>query len=362
MTYPERKDCKNLSGSEPCAHNKKTRIPCSACDHYVPLSFRILIIKLGAAGDVVRSTPILHQLRKSYPGSEITWVTDFPELIPAAYVDRILKYSWESSSFLSEEKFDLLLSLEKEKAPCALTNKIDAKVKKGFFYSSSGKILPIDDEAKRKWETGIDDGKMLQDTRHYVEELFEICGHQWSGESYILPEFKKKRLLNKNCTVVGINPGAGRRWKTRVLNIKKIKELIDLLLSTGNEVILLGGPEEDPMNKELLKKYNVHYYGVNPIREFMNIVDNCDIIITTVSMTLHLAIGLNKKTILLNNVFNKNEFYLYGNGFIIEPKLDCLACYKTLFDENCPVADCTLLYDIEEIYRSLESIRTQTSR
>ncbi|GAB6283123.1 MAG: hypothetical protein STSR0008_18790 [Ignavibacterium sp.] len=52
-------------------------------------------------------------------------------------------------------------------------------------------------------------------------------------------------------------------------------------------------------------------------------MNNCDLVVTAVTMGMHLAIGLKKQLILFNNVFNKNEFYLYGRGEILEPDFDC---------------------------------------
>ncbi len=43
-------------------------------------------------------------------------------------------------------------------------------------------------------------------------------------------------------------------------------------------------------------------------------------------MAMHIAVALKKKIILFNNIFNKNEFYLYGRGEIIEPEPKC-ECY-----------------------------------
>ena len=43
-----------------------------------------------------------------------------------------------------------------------------------------------------------------------------------------------------------------------------------------------------------------------------------------VSMALHVALGLKKKVVLFNNVFNSKEFELYGLGEIVEPEgYDC---------------------------------------
>ena len=50
---------------------------------------------------------------------------------------------------------------------------------------------------------------------------------------------------------------------------------------------------------------------------------------------MHIAIGLEKKIILLNNIFNEHEFELYGLGKIIQPEVDCLGCYKTECSKNC---------------------------
>ena len=51
---------------------------------------------------------------------------------------------------------------------------------------------------------------------------------------------------------------------------------------------------------------------------------------------MHIAIALGKKIVLLNNIFNKNEFELYGLGEILQPEgKDCLGCYKNSCEEKC---------------------------
>ena len=49
-------------------------------------------------------------------------------------------------------------------------------------------------------------------------------------------------------------------------------------------------------------------------------------------MTLHIALGLEKKVVLLNNIFNKNDFEMYGLGVIVEPNVLC-GCY---YSPVCP--------------------------
>ena len=320
---------------------------------------RILILKVGAAGEVIRNTPLLTKLRQLHPGAEITWLTNFPELVPKKLVDRILRFNWESANILTEERFDLLLSLDKENVVCALANKITADVKKGFCYSDKGKILPFDSHAERKWRTGIDDVEMLENRKHYVEVIFEICGYQWSGEEYVLPDFKREKLIDNGKLVVGINTGAGQLWRTRIPHEVKLKEIIESLLARDYEVLLLGGPDEDQKNTYLSNKYKIQYFGVRSFTDFINIMDNCHAIITPVTMALHIAIGLGKHIILLNNIFNKHEFHLYGRGTTLEPDLNCLGCYKKDFDDKCPVSDCTHLYENEKILKYLKAVEEE---
>jgi heptosyltransferase-2 len=52
-------------------------------------------------------------------------------------------------------------------------------------------------------------------------------------------------------------------------------------------------------------------------------------------MALHIAIALNKKLVLFNNIFNRNEFELYGLGEIIEPDVECLGCFKGECPKQC---------------------------
>src|SRR5205085_10293177 len=77
-----------------------------------------------------------------------------------------------------------------------------------------------------------------------------------------------------------------------------------------------------------------YYPGTFPLNEFVAIIANCDLIVTAVSMAMHLAIGLNKPVILFNNIFNKNEFELYNRGEIIEPEGGCDCYYGNSCSRN----------------------------
>src|ERR1051326_3758961 len=88
-------DCRHFRGEIPCLPNKLRGKVCE-CDEYDPIKTKILIIKLGALGDVIRSTPLVTRFKKIYPNLHITWVTLSPEILPKDQIDKILPFDFKS--------------------------------------------------------------------------------------------------------------------------------------------------------------------------------------------------------------------------------------------------------------------------
>ena len=68
-------DCKYFPGDRPCVFNKIKGQLCNDCSYYSPVGFKVLIIKLDAVGDVLRTTSILPSIKRKFPDSHITWLT-----------------------------------------------------------------------------------------------------------------------------------------------------------------------------------------------------------------------------------------------------------------------------------------------
>ncbi len=77
---------------------------------------KVLLIKTGAAGDIVRTTVLLNALK-----GEITWVAEskYVDILPddQPSLERVLSIE-EAAEKLTQEKFDLTISLEEDSA-CA---------------------------------------------------------------------------------------------------------------------------------------------------------------------------------------------------------------------------------------------------
>ncbi len=52
-------------------------------------------------------------------------------------------------------------------------------------------------------------------------------------------------------------------------------------------------------------------------------------------MATHITIGLSKRIVLFNNIFNHHEFELYGLGEILKPDFDCTCYYSPVCPNDC---------------------------
>lgn len=347
-------DCRYFRGDRPCDPHKQTGAKCGDCPEYDKTNERILIIKLGAAGDVIRTTPLLRKIKSLYPQSEITWLTHYPELLPMA-VDHRLVFNLENILWLQTQEFSRLYNLDKDKEACALTTLIQAKEKRGFALRN-GKCSPIDKLAFHKWETGIWDDVNRENKKSYPEEIFEIGGFEFKREKYILEVQEHKDWPEFERPLIGLNTGCGERWETRGWPKNRWTELATELREKNFGVLLLGGPREDDKNKSIEEESGALYLGNFEVNTFIDLVNQCDLVVTAVTLALHIAIGLNKKVLLFNNVFNKNEFELYGLGKIMEPDVSCLGCYRSECDLRFDGQTCMELINPQEVAEKCQKL------
>jgi len=242
ITKTVKTDCRFFRGGIPCLYHKKFGVKCEDCKYYDKVAERILIIKLKAAGDIIRTTPILRKIKEKFPHSEISWLTCFPKLVPSL-VDNILDFNLQNILWLFAQKFDFLFNLDKDKEACSLAELIKAKVKKGFELKD-GKCAPIDKNAFSKWKTGIWDDINKKNKKSYPQEIFELCGFDFSGEKYILEIEKHTKWPVFIHPLIGLNTGYGEQWKVREYPKARWVELVRKLRKAGYGVLILGGRKE----------------------------------------------------------------------------------------------------------------------
>jgi ADP-heptose:LPS heptosyltransferase len=331
-----RTDCRHFRGHVPCAPHKAHGHHCDGCPEFRARAGRILLIKLGAAGDVIRTTPLLEPLRREYPDHVLTWVTEFPALLPTV-VDDPRPFSLETLVWLRRTRFDLVINLDKDRQACALTREVAADRLLGFTQDDDGVCVPVtgagegpDAAARHKYLTGLFDDVNQACTQSYPQEIFAICGYEFAGQEYVVdrPAAAPAFDLPSGKTTVGLNTGCGGRWTSRLWPEESWAQLARELMAAGHAVVLLGGPEEDAKNQRLAAATGACYPGHFDLKTFIGLMDRCDLVVSAVTMAMHIALGLGKKLVLLNNIFNPHEFELYGRGVIVGPQQACTCFFQ----------------------------------
>jgi ADP-heptose:LPS heptosyltransferase len=352
-------DCMHYLGDRPCRPHRESGHRCT-CVHFRAVERRGVIIKLGAAGDVLRSTPLLRALQPLDSGCKILWVTHSPELIPgeaceavrpiAATLARIVHGTW-----------DFCWNLDKDPEACAIAASTKANDYRGYTLRN-GVPYPVNEAAWHKFATGIDDPYSRANRCNYVEEIFNIAGLPYRKEEYWLrspSEFARRRAaeLLPRSGVIGLNIGAGKRWPSRIWPMEYWIELIKLLKGHGFSPVLLGGPEEIEMSEQLVAQTGCVASGVQPLEVFYAMIAQCKCVVTAVTMAMHLAIGARTPLVLLNNIFNPHEFELYGRGEIIGPPTPCDCYYDSVCrtGRNC-INEILPSTVFEAVLRALKSV------
>ena len=342
-------DCKLFPGNRPCIPNKSEGIMCPDCNYYEAVGMKILIIKLDALGDVLRTTSILPVLKRLYPSSHITWLTrnNAKDIFyNNNLVDQILFIEdIEASQRLLIEKYDLLLHPDASPVSCPLATLVDAKIKKGYVLDKNGKIIPVNNDAIEWLEMGAFDQFKKKNKKTYQQIIHEICGLTYEKDEIqlFLSEIEKEashkffveRKLNRYKKIIGINTGAGNRWQYKQWRLDGFEELIEKI-SPKSEIgiLLFGGPCEYERNKYLADKFSflINTGTNNSLRTFFSLLNLADIVITGDTLALHAATALKKDIICLFGPTSYNEIEDYGRISTIFADLDCLVCYKTRCD------------------------------
>ena len=301
---------------------------------------KVLIIKLGysetldpeigtfpSLGDIMRTTVILN----CFEYDHVTWLTDksaYPLLKDNPLINRLLFLDMFSVMQLQEERFDVVINLEKVPGMCALANKINAWSKRGFRLDPEfGEAQAFDgsQEALRVY-TNFDVKRKAEKT--WQEVLFDMIGKEWHGEGYVLG-YKPQSAPESD---VGLNYQIGKKWPSKAWH------------------------GWDDLYRVLKEKglYVSWQAGQNNLTDYMEWINRCDMIVTHDSLGLHLAIALGKKVVALFGPTAPQEVYLYGQGVAIRPNNGDFACLPCLKPKCHKQQSCMDTITVETVYGEIE--------
>lgn len=345
-------DCKFYEGSKPCSFHKQDGRLCDSCPDYSPVKLRILIVKLDALGDVLRTTSILPNLHEKYPGASITWITKrnaLSILKSNPYVDRVFSIDSNYLEFILNEEFDVGICLDSDSLSSSILSLAKCKSRFGFTANKAGKPIPVNKEAEEWWLMGVNDKLKTGNRKTYQEIIHNICSLDYKKfppviNRSVIKEDLLKRFLRDNKIdtahkIIGINTGGGNRWEWKKWILQYYIELIKKINSDLPEshIILYGGPEEMEFNQKIMSATGNLVIDAgcgNSLEEFITLVSLCNLFITPDSLGFHIATGLEKNVLVLVGPTSPWELEVYGKGEIIYPDMDCIACYLNKCDKN----------------------------
>ena len=249
----------------------------------------MLIVKLGAAGDVVRTTPLLRRLN-----GPITWLTTAKNIVLLQDQRENLQcISWAKRNLLRNATYDLVINLEDDLESALFLKTLSCKQLFGA-YADSKNVLRYTDDSRCWFDLSLisihgkkkADQLKLENRRSYQQMIFEGLGFRFEGEAYRLPEPVETALSGD----IAISSEAGPVWPMK--NWAYYDRLQLELEAKGLTVNVL------PVRPSLL--------------EHLSDVRNHRCLVSGDSLPMHLALGSGTRCVTLFTCTSPWEIYDYG--------------------------------------------------
>ncbi|MFO7447455.1 MAG: glycosyltransferase family 9 protein [Ignavibacteriaceae bacterium] len=329
---------------------------------------KILIVKIGAIGDVVMALSMIKAAEYKFPGAEITWVCgkivepilrSFPQissiivvneknLLTGNYFLQLFEIirTWSKISF---KKYDLVLvpyrdsryklltlfTFKKKMRDMTGTDRLNTFIP-GRYHSAEYAKLILENDDWEMQEPGFPAITVIPD------DLFKDEVHRLEGKRVILNPGGAKNLLNG---------GELRRWP-----IEYYKLLAESLLEKGISVFLIGS-EKDKWVLDFFSGMNIKsFIGRTNLTDLVYLFQKCDILVTHDTGAFHLAKLTNIRIIGLFGPVNPSERTGIKENINIIYKgndLACSPCYDGKNFANCDNNICMKSIEATQVYDTI---------
>lgn len=337
--------CVRYLGDRPCGSG----LP-ESCADYLKIETTVLIIKLGAAGDVMRTTPLLYALSRSLHSSagatRVLWYTepDMLRVLPAeGNVDGnlFIRYLTSLEELYAYSNVDWIFNLDKSTKALGIARIARRQLApKSFlgFMSDNGALSFGKDQiaTEQAIRLGIDDDfKFKRNQETYQEMMLRMCGFEFNGWDYIAnPAIKPHEPQG----YVAFNVTAGFRFSGKIWPIAHWQELGKLVKTRlKKEIRIIGcnheyfGTVQKNRNTETMTAFlpnEMRLTHAGDFEEFANHIAGADLLVTGDTLGLHVAIAAGTPTIALFGGTAAVEIEGYGIVDKMQASASCSPCYR----------------------------------
>jgi len=337
---------------------------------------KILIIRSGAIGDVLMSTPLVSELRKKYPEAEICYLvgkwscqalknnTNIDKMI--VFDDKII-YKKKLPEVLKlirkirKQEYDLCFVLDKSWLFGLFSWLCGTKFRIGFDRRGEGFAnnisVPFDGS---KYELGYYLDLARKIGIKAVDKEIEIrCDKK---DIVNAKNFLYKNKIN-NKILIGISPGGatnpGQDFLEKRWPINNYEGLIKRILRRNKKhyILLFGGLSDRNVLADLKNKINSKKIIIAPLNSIQIshlLMNKCKIIISHDSGAMHISGASHTKTIALFGPTPSIRF-APKNAIVLEVKARGCPCYDLYgnYKKNCK-EDCMKNISVEKVYNRIK--------
>ena len=334
---------------------------------------RILIVKLGAIGDVVHTLPALAALRRALPTAHIAWVVERGGAAKLLYnnpaIDELIEVDtrgWRKDLFSKNTRTAIKNSLAKLRGFDVALD-FQGLLKSGMmtWLSRAPRRIGFDKKSLREPASAylLNELVTVNDDDHIIKKNLQLIHHLGfsTAGDYEFPlglssediSFAEQTLAARNNAVAIINPGGG--WPTKLWNVKGFAAIADRLWeSYGWRSVVTYGPGEETLAQSVV---NASHSGAveildSTLKQFFALARSSKIFIGGDTGPLHLAaaagtpiVGIYGPTpALRNGPFDKNDVVI--ERFDLDCRVDC-------FRRSCSHTSCMKI-PIESVWQGVE--------
>ena len=315
----------------------------------------ILIIKIGALGDVILASPSIKAIHKKFPDSKIkllTAVENREVFINSPYIDEILVCDFKErdrgffgllrvGKKVRSENFDTVVDLQNNKKSHVIAFLSCAPKRLGY---DNGKLSFL---LNRK----IKDRSPLIDPVSHQLKVLGLLGINNIDEKLSLwpsprdikwaENFFASQWLKPNTKLVAFNIGSSPKWLTKLWPVEYFVELSTRLAKElGIRIILIGKDDgkKDVRADKFLKRSKckpINALGKTNIPCLAALIKKCDLLLSADSAPVHIAASVNTPFIALFGPTDpKRHLVPMERSEVFKKDLKCSPCYKRVCDKG----------------------------
>ncbi len=315
---------------------------------------RVALIKIGALGDVLRTTALIPGLKRLDPALDLTWITArdaLPLVANNPDITELVEVDGDSADGWRHRRYDWVISLDDEPQFCRLATSLLSDRLSGAYEDPHGCIRYTDDlehwfgmgRLRPAEAGGLARANQLkrENSLSYGEIFYRGLALPPPVERprLVLPEHHRqwsRRWLQDRGLAgrqrVGINSGAGGRWRFKSWGERQTADLARILATDLHvAVIVMGGPSEAERNARIVSAAATPAVVAAPtdldLLSFASMIGDCAALVTSDSLALHIGLALRRPVVAFFGPTSDAEIDLFGLGEKVTTPLECRRCY-----------------------------------